>query len=316
LREKTIYSALHDELDRSDIIDEGTKVNGLLPNGIKVRRTYNSIRNPPPVLQVHCKRVDFDKKTGKAVRSDRALRLDDVIYLDRFLEEPKSISPKALFERRVQFWQWQQQLNVLQSRQTELSDSGISLGPEGNLDLAGATEQAARFLHELKDPSADQSEDDQPGNFNNLIDGLPEALIEQVERLRAEKTAIESKIADIQAQMDTHFDDLKSAPYRLHSIFIHRGGVTGGHYFVYIHDFKDDTWRQYNDEHVSEAEEEQLAKAMGLVGSSESSTNIVYVRDDLKGLLTEAVCRHIVRADSSSDVRMDDMDVIDGIEVK
>lgn len=314
LRDKTIYSALHDELDRSDI-DEGGRGDGSDPTSIKVRRTYNSIRSPPPILQVHCKRVGFDKKTGNAVRSDRSLRLDDVVYLDRFLENPASISAQELLERRSQFWQWQQKVALLQSRLDELSNSEINIQPGETIDLASVTEETARFLSELQESQMAENEPISGVDVGAVINGLPDALAHQAQALRSEKQSIETALSELQAQMDAQFEDLKGNPYRLHSIFIHRGGVSGGHYFVYIRDFKTGTWRIYNDETVSSAEEDRLAKAMGLVQSNESSTNVVYVRDDLKDRLTEAVCRHIVEpVDERMDVEMGEPEVLNGVE--
>jgi hypothetical protein len=44
---------------------------------------------------------------------------------------------------------------------------------------------------------------------------------------------------------------MRQHPYRLHAVFFHRGGASGGHYWVYIYDHVSERWRKYNDDRVS-----------------------------------------------------------------
>ena len=46
--------------------------------------------------------------------------------------------------------------------------------------------------------------------------------------------------------------------YELQSVCIHSGGLGGGHYFAYCKNHLDNKWREYNDTHVSELQEDDV----------------------------------------------------------
>lgn len=90
--------------------------------------------------------------------------------------------------------------------------------------------------------------------------------------------------------------------YRLHAAFFHRGTAGFGHYWIYIYDTKKESWRKYNDGYVSEVtdineifacppEAEPTYKG---TGNPANPYFLVYVRDDKKDDLVEAVHRNIV----------------------
>ena len=102
----------------------------------------------------------------------------------------------------------------------------------------------------------------------------------------------------MQTNIASQFTDLRRLPYRLHSVFIHRGFVNSGHYWIYIYDFKKEVWRKYNDGYVDDVldtrdifEESPDAGRPGV--NPATSYYLTYVRDDIKGDLVESVCRDI-----------------------
>ena len=120
------------------------------------------------------------------------------------------------------------------------------------------------------------------------------------------------EIKTITANIATQFVDLRSLPYRLHSVFIHRGGVSSGHYWIYIFDFDRHIWRKYNDGYVTEVTD------LKEIYTQEENTRpatpyfLVYVKDDLKERLVDAVCRDVPdileKASSQDTIMIDDDD--------
>lgn len=90
--------------------------------------------------------------------------------------------------------------------------------------------------------------------------------------------------------------------YRLHAAFFHRGTAGFGHYWIYIFDTVKEIWRKYNDEYVTDItdineifasppESEPAYKGTGIPANPYF---LVYVRDDQKDHLVQAVHRNII----------------------
>lgn len=99
--------------------------------------------------------------------------------------------------------------------------------------------------------------------------------------------------------------------YRLHAAFFHRGTAGFGHYWIYIYDTKKEVWRKYNDGYVTEVidineifacppEAEPTYKGTGYPANPYF---LVYVRDDEKEQLVEAVHRNIIERPPPPPVR-------------
>jgi hypothetical protein len=107
---------------------------------------------------------------------------------------------------------------------------------------------------------------------------------------------------DLNQNIASNFTDMRKHGYRLHAAFFHRGTAGFGHYWIYIFDTKKEIWRKYNDDYVSEVtdineifacppEAEPNYKGTGYPANPYF---LVYVRDDEKDHLVEAVHRNIV----------------------
>ena len=91
---------------------------------------------------------------------------------------------------------------------------------------------------------------------------------------------------------------------------MHRGSSVGGHYWIYIYDFQNKIWREYNDETVSEVED-----PMSAIFQKEdkmhpgTSTGVVYIKEAEIHNLTEAVHRRPASSTgpSGGDVEMKDV---------
>lgn len=76
------------------------------------------------------------------------------------------------------------------------------------------------------------------------------------------KTSVSVTI-DSPSQNFTHPDDrtyvLFQLPYRLHAVLVHEGQASGGHYWAYIQDPKQQRWCKFNDITVSEVTWDEVA---------------------------------------------------------
>lgn len=105
---------------------------------------------------------------------------------------------------------------------------------------------------------------------------------------------IKSEISDLEKRIENQFNgkDMQKVGYKLHSVFIHRGQATFGHYWVYIRDFQRGIYRIYNDKTISEAPENEVTGS-DLKDSEATAYYVTYVRDDLTTSLVNAVVRDI-----------------------
>jgi len=121
------------------------------------------------------------------------------------------------------------------------------------------------------------------------------------EETRAELDMLTSKSQDLFQQADTNFTDMRKEGYRLHAAFFHRGTQGSGHYWVYIYDFKKEIWRKYNDGYVNEVRDtNEIFRApteaeLNTWSGPPNPYFLVYVREDIKDQLVEAVHRQIIR---------------------
>ena len=97
---------------------------------------------------------------------------------------------------------------------------------------------------------------------------------------------------DTQAMISSQFDDYRHLPYRLYAVFIHRGTVEFGHYYIYIYDLKKEVWRKYNDSEISEVRDpDEIFRDYGSVNPP-TPYFLVYVNSRMSDELVEPVCRN------------------------
>ena len=85
---------------------------------------------------------------------------------------------------------------------------------------------------------------------------LVTTLEQRATAVRREVDAIDKDIKALESRINQQFTDLRKYCYRIHSVFIHRGSVTFGHYWIYIYDFDKRMIRKYNDQYISEVMDE------------------------------------------------------------
>jgi ubiquitin carboxyl-terminal hydrolase 25/28 len=310
-RDRHLYAALDDDFGLSDLEGGDTK--------------YEYIATAAPIQIVNVRRLQFNREKKQQVRDTAQLSLDDVLYLDRYLEATRTLPGDALLQLRQAQWAKRQKLQQLAARRQELQATSA-----GELDLASAVEETALFAETLIQNMEQHAFDALPSPPPS---DLPATLHATASQLKAELERINTAMTTLEADMDSVFNSYRDHGYRLHAIFVHRGGTGSGHYLIYIKDFQSGVWREYNDESVRPYPEDDVFK-IGPGALAAGSTGIVFVREDKVDVLTSAVCRRpqqqVDQAGSAADVQEADfvmadspaleegayaaMEVIDGIE--
>jgi len=94
---------------------------------------------------------------------------------------------------------------------------------------------------------------------------------------------MENKVKALDAQIHAAYStpDLQKRPYHLHSMCVHDGNASSGHYYTFIHDRFLKKWRKFSDIRVVDYSEEDVFKeAEGGHGWS-TAYWLVYVHDSI-----------------------------------
>ena len=105
---------------------------------------------------------------------------------------------------------------------------------------------------------------------------------------------MQQRLKDLRSNIASQFNDLQRIPYRLQSVFVHRGYHNSGHYWIYIYDFNKKMWRKYNDGYVTEITDTGEIFIQEPGDRPATPYFLVYVKDEEKETLVDAVCREPV----------------------
>lgn len=244
--------------------------------GEKTVEQYRTFQELPPLLQISIPRIDQDRKTGRVFKVDHRLYLEDVLYMDRYCNDP------AIFAQRQRSWGWRKDLTALKVEKELLANTAMGI------DGPSALQATSEYLSTMKDIDADlQSVGMAP---IEVPEGLATDLTQEAELQRARLSVIDRDIRELETKISAQFLGHEKMKYRLHAVFFHRGSSGHGHYWTYIHDFKNEVWRVYNDEKVDECTNLQDIYDAH-TWQQGTPTYAVYVRDDVKEQFVEPVCR-------------------------
>ena len=98
---------------------------------------------------------------------------------------------------------------------------------------------------------------------------------------------MENKVKALDAQIHAAYStpDLQKRPYHLHSMCVHDGNSSSGHYYTFIQDKFQKKWRKFSDIRVVDYSEEDVFKeAEGGHGWS-TAYWLVYVHDSISQVL-------------------------------
>ncbi|KAF2459645.1 hypothetical protein BDY21DRAFT_370337 [Lineolata rhizophorae] len=278
---------------------------------------YATIAHLPPFLQINVHRVGFDRERGVPYKVENHLTLEDVIYLDRYMRHGDTAKDEQLETKRQANWRYKDVMKQLKEVNAHLSRT------ETELDAAETLSASSELICSIN--GANGSGGDVHTDHDAQAKFSKAELLQNAEALKDEAVAIKRELEELSNVIGSPYEDMKGHPYRLHSLFMHRGTAKGGHYWIYIHDFTHNVWRKYNDSVVTEVTD--MSEIFGQVASNPPTPYfIVYVRDDKKEELVDALCRHPAQPARPADVEMTDaeesadstnkeqMQVIDGVE--
>ncbi|KAF2868909.1 hypothetical protein BDV95DRAFT_106347 [Massariosphaeria phaeospora] len=302
LRDRPLYSCLDDDF-------------GLDTEDDKATARYRYIDVASPIQIINVKRAIYEK--GTSAKDESHIKLDKVLYLDRYLNKTMSLSEDELQQRREKQWKLQARLKLAGERQKVLR---LEESPEMTMSLPEVVEETAIMIDNISEQQA--TEQDGSGD-SAILDyhQLTADMRTRANELQKELKGIDGQMTMLEQEVDSIFEDCRDYPYRLHAVFMHRGSAGGGHYWIYIYDFQENIWRKYNDEAVDEVDEDEILRKEN--NNPATSTAIVYVRDDRVRDFTEAVCRK-PSLEPSHDIEMRDViapdpeykdfEIIDGVE--
>jgi len=224
--------------------------------GIK-KRMEVSLIDLPPLLQIQLQRVQFDRDTQQAYKSQAYIKFGETLYLDRFLE---SAGPEKKARAKV----IQVQLNTARDCVQRLTQ-----GKHAPFDAAIAA--TSEFLS------------------TQSVMELPEVDAELTASLQAEHALISSKVqteranaSRLKGELEAVWQNDTQVAYELTSVFIHRGlSPSWGHYFFYSRNLPDkpDSWFKYNDSDVTVVSKEEVLA--DTTGSTANPYMLVFSRKDL-----------------------------------
>lgn len=213
------------------------------PEEIGSSEIYAAVTKLPPVLCFALTRVvsklDKDNKVVGSIKLNNHVEIPTTFFMDRYMDAP---SGSVLLQRKQQTWQYKKELRTLKARISQLEPQGVAPADE-QLNLALAT------IHHLAELGATEK-----------IEGLAmdassvHQISELVQNVKNEREIIRNRIAVLEQQINDSFTDadFRKQEYRLHALFFHRGTPVSGHYWIYIFDHVNETWRKYNDETVTQ----------------------------------------------------------------
>jgi ubiquitin carboxyl-terminal hydrolase 25/28 len=268
---RTIYEAL-------DVVFDEQLVE--IDNALTTQ--YASISKLPPIFQTQIQRTAYDPQKQQASKNQNPILFEETIYLDRYMDSEK------VLRRRREAWKWKNRIKKLEARQKVLQSK-----PDGvAVNVPEALSATKHFIRMLEEQEID-------GIVINPT--LSEALEARRVEIIRELEAINEEITNLKKKLQDQFTDMREHRYRLQAVFIHRGTSAYGHYWIYIYDFRHDIWREYNDERVSVVNDrKRVFEQTGANGPT--PYYLVYVRDEDKDDLVDAVCREIIEAPEPKEV--------------
>jgi ubiquitin carboxyl-terminal hydrolase 25 len=264
-------------------LDSAFAIDSLILNGNRTKR-YRTITKLPPVFQIYLQRQDFDQTRQDTVINKHHIQLNNVIYLDRFM----TLSSPELQSLREKSWKIDNALEKLEAKRIHLQATPLGIdGP----DLLDATYQFLSAHGEEISANTAILEDLKAQSATRRVD---------IERLSQRIT----QLKDDKAQL---FSAHQQHAYRLAAVFVHRGqgGSRGGHYWVYVCDFKTGVWRRYEDREVRVVADEQEIFAESDPESQGAPYFCVYVADGEKESMVDAVYR--IKPQEPIDTQMEDV---------
>lgn len=221
-----------------------------------------TLKRLPPVLQIQIQRVQFDRTTYQVFKNLSPLIFDETIYLDRYMdtEDPE------MLQKRQEMTDWRAREVQLRERLEYFEE----LQPNKYTriqNLSTCTDYLKNWVLENADAK----------NLEEVTKALKD-VEDTLEQFRAEQQDLTVQLEELKLKMSKQYDQYRQHGYRIHSLFIHRGQVNYGHYWIYIRDFKTGNFLKYNDETVQIVQPEEVFD--NSEGNTATPYYLVFIRED------------------------------------
>lgn len=254
---------------------------------------YTAIKTLPPVLHVLIQRSQsMGSKNGNPVV------IPETLYLDRYMDAPHD-SP--IFQRRVQDWITAERIVDLKSQLAKVEANPnymtfLQTYEGGDESTDGAAQNTSP--NEADEPMKQEETPSENWDFDGPVEDdfllitptkttqttVPEKPANKMTDIQKTHAAIlemmEKELRQRQEALEESLSSQKQISYRLHAVICHRGHLTSGHYWVWIHDFEANVWRWYNDADVKENKD--TAEVLQTLSTSGEPYYLCYVRDEDK----------------------------------
>jgi ubiquitin carboxyl-terminal hydrolase 25/28 len=242
---------------------------------------YTAIRTLPPVLHVLIQRSQsMGSKNGNPVV------IPETLYLDRFMDAPHQ-SPE--FKRRVEDWMLAERIEDVKSQLVKVKNDMSNIEFLESYVSEASTQSAADGTNGQIDQENWDFDGPVEDDFLLVSPSAPSTApvsdgVTRPQGIQATQTAVqqmmETELKQLEERLETHVEGMKNIPYRLHAVICHRGHLSSGHYWVWIHDFEENVWRWYNDADVKENKD--TADVLKTLSTSGEPYYLCYVRDENK----------------------------------
>lgn len=286
--------------DRPDGIPEGLETSWELEYVENYGKRYHTIVEAGSFLQIHFQNQESTGVRGEYRLIDHAVKIPSTMNLGRYIDKP----PPPLLSMREEFWRLREYRKSLVEELELLQNTEMT-------DLEGKEVNGAELLTATLDYIGYLGEElgEEIGDLSSIVTDLESVqhdlawMIEQKKKMLAEA---DNKLRELSF---IEFDEPK-LDYTLFAVFVHRsfgGSANSGHYWVYIRDFANDTWRRYNDETVESVDNiDEFTN--GQANERTGRPNLViYVQTERKNELTQPLHRMKPSVVESEDTEMMDV---------
>ncbi|KAK8088313.1 hypothetical protein PG997_003274 [Apiospora hydei] len=312
---RTIYEAL----------DEATQISFV--NDTLARSTvYQSL---PPILHIYIQRTGSTKNRNPVL-------IEDVLYMDRYMEA----GPDSELEKR------RRQAAALKMRLSHIGglskdDTSNKTNASTDVPLPLSADDEVKCIdpetltwEEFMTFSPSNTEPDMESlkrkaevspltvrkrYSNGQASGIcSQAAVELTSAIEEQDKRDEEERKSLQAELAQLFNGFENEKYLLHAVICHGGGVTAGHYWVWIRDFKKKVWLKYNDSTVTEDPRDSQA-VLDELNSGGDPYYLAYVRDDMRDEMVDVPQRAPIPdeqddAQAAAPGHVIEMETIEGVE--
>jgi ubiquitin carboxyl-terminal hydrolase 25/28 len=295
---------------------------------------YTTIRTLPPIVHICIQRTD-----ASGVKNKNPVIIPEELFLDRYMEAEAG---SDLWNTRRRVWAIKERMKELQSRtpysaentfKPPGSHSWNAFAVDGPQDYQYSEQNEAinwdsELWQDMARPSKRTPITAQLDQPNGPSDSKRRSICYDADTTNCNFTDILweagrradevdfAELNDLRKEEAEAFDSMKQYKYCLHAMICHGGGMSAGHYWVWVRDFKKQVWYKYNDSLVTE-DSRDSQQVIDELNNSGDPYYVAYVQDELKDDLVEVPQRAWREEDDAPMINNSDieLEVIDSIVV-